>query len=525
MSRLARAAGLVSLAVFLSRILGLMRDAARAALVGARWLSDALDVAFKVPNLLRDLFAEGAFSGAFVPTLSAVREEEGDAAALALLNRVLSTLLVYVGLVTALMVAFAPQVVDLITSPAFAAQPEYELAIVLVRLLSPFLLFISLAVAAMGALNVFGRFFVPALSPAIQNLLLVAGGLMLIQAGVGRTEAVLPWALLLLAGGALQFLVQLPPLVRVGWRPRFTPDLRLRAPETREIVRRMLPVVVGLAAAHVCILINTRLATAHEGGTSNLYYAFRLVHLPVGLVGVAVGTAVLAEASRLAARADAAGVRATLGRALLLTTAFAAPACAGLAALGDPIAKLLFLWRAMTMEEAAAIGETIRYFSVAVIFYCCVKVTVPVFYAQGRTRVPMAASFVAVAANLACALVLHWHSDLRWRGLALALGIGQAANLAVLLGAVARQYGRPPPGVLQEVTKILLASLLCGVAAAAAAAGFPDDPALLPRLLRALVPVGAGAAVYFAAGGLLRCAAILQVLRGALRLDRPAGPS
>jgi putative peptidoglycan lipid II flippase len=523
-SRLARAAGLVSLAVLFSRILGLMRDALRAGLVGARWLSDALDVAFKVPNLLRDLFAEGAFSGAFVPTLSVVREKKGDAAAFVLLNRVLSTMLVYVGVVTALLIVFAPQVVSLIASPRFTARPEeFALAVELVRLLAPFLLFISLAVAAMGALNVFGRFFVPALSPAMQNLLLVVGGLALVHLGVGRNEAVRPWALLLLAGGALQFLVQMPPLLRVGWRPRFTPDLRLRAPETREIARRMLPVVGGLAAAHVCILINTRLATADEGGTSNLYYAFRLVHLPVGLVGVAVGTAVLAEASRLAARADAAGVRETLGRALLLTIAFAAPACAGLVALGDPIAKLLFLWREMTMEEAAAIGETIRFFSVAVIFYCCVKVLVPVFYAQGKTRVPMVASLVAVVANLACALALH--EDLRWRGLALALGIGQAANLAVLLVAVRRQYGRPPAGVLREIGKILLASALCGLAAAGVAHGFEDDPALLTRLGRALVPVAAGALAYFAAGRLLRCDAILSVLRGLRRLDRPADPS
>jgi peptidoglycan biosynthesis protein MviN/MurJ (putative lipid II flippase) len=177
----------------------------------------------------------------------------------------------------------------------------------------------------------------------------------------------------------------------------------------------------------------------------------------------------------------------------------------------------------MSVKEAVAIGETIRYFSVAVVFYCCVKVMVPVFYAQGRTRVPMAASFVAVVANLACALALHPH--LKWRGLALALGVGQAANLAVLLGAVARQYGRPPAGALKEVGKILLASVLCGGAAALTARGFRDDPALLARLGRALVPVGAGALVYFAAGGLLRSDAILSVLRGLRRLDRPAGPT
>jgi len=174
--RLARAAGAVSLATLCSRVLGLARDAVRAALVGASALSDALDVAFKVPNILRDLFAEGAFSGAFVPTLSGVREREGDAAAFAALNAVLSTMLLHVGIVVVLLIVGAEPVVRTITAARFAASAQFELTVVLVRLLAPFLLFISLAVAAMGALNVFDRFFVPALSPALQNLTLVAGG-------------------------------------------------------------------------------------------------------------------------------------------------------------------------------------------------------------------------------------------------------------------------------------------------------------------------------------------------------------
>ncbi|MHC4547225.1 MAG: murein biosynthesis integral membrane protein MurJ [Planctomycetota bacterium] len=520
MSRLSRAAGLVSVATLVSRVLGLARDAVRGALVGARWLSDALDVAFKVPNLLRDLFAEGAFSGAFVPTLARTREHEGDGAAFALLNRVLSTMLVYLGAVVLLMVLFAPQIVRLLAAEEFVAQRElFALTVDLVRILSPFLLLICLAVAAMGALNVFGRFFMPALSPAAQNLVLVAGGVLVFHVGLGREDAARPWALLLLGGGAMQFLIQVPVLYRSGWRPRFAPDLKLCAPETREILRRMLPVVGGLAAAHVCILINTRLATGDEGGTSNLYYAFRLVHLPVGLVGVAVGTAVLAEASRRAARADADGVRATLGDALLLTVAFATPACAGLLVLGDPIAKLLFLWGDMSPAEAGAIGETIRYYAVAVIFYCCVKVVVPVFYAQGQTRVPVMASLVAVLANLACALALH--PSLQWRGLALAVGVGQAANLAVLLGAVARRYGRPPGAALVHLGKIALASALSAGAAALAVRFFPDERAAVPRFARGLVPVAAGAVVYFAAGSLLRCEAIVSVLRGLRRLDSP----
>jgi putative peptidoglycan lipid II flippase len=514
---LARAAGLISAATFLSRVLGLFRDAVRGALVGAGRLSDALDVAFKVPNLLRDLFAEGAFSGAFVPTLSRAREEGGDRSAFALLNRVFSTLLVYVGLVVVLIVLGAPAIVDVL-APSFADEPEtLARTVLLVRLLAPFLLFISLAVAAMGALNVFDRYFVPALSPAAQNLVLVAGGLLLVQLGLDRVEAAVPWAALLLCGGAMQCLIQLPALWRAGWRPKFDPDLRLRLPAMREILRRMLPVAGGLAAAHVSILINTRLATAHAGGTSNLYYAFRLVHLPVGLVGVAVGTAVLAEASRRAARRDHDGVRATLGEALLLCIAFAAPAAIGLLVLGDPLARMIYGWGSMKADEVANIGETIRYYSAAVIFYCCVKVVAPVFYAQGRVRVPLLASLVAVAANLACALSLH--PGLQWRGLALAVGVGQAANLCVLLVAARGTFGGLSPGWSRPLFKILLAAALCGAAAWLAAYLLPEGQGAALRLMGALVPVAAGGAVYFAAGRLLGCREIVLVLRAA-RLDR-----
>jgi len=370
----------------------------------------------------------------------------------------------------------------------------------------------------MGALNVFGRFFIPALSPAMQNLLLVAGGVLFYRIGVGQTEAAVPWALLLLGGGALQFLIQVPPLMRAGWRPRFRPDLTLKIPATRQILRRMLPVAGGLAATQVCILINTRLATAFEGGDSNLYYAFRLVHLPVGLVGVAVGTVVLAEASRRAALRDMQGLRATLSEALMLNLAFAAPACAGLLVLGVPIAKLLFWWGGMGEAEAFAIGSTIRYYSLAVVFYCSVKVVVPVFYAQGRVKVPLGASLVAVAANLACAISLNPY--LQYRGLALAVGVGQAANLTVLLSVLARDHGAPGRAALLRLCKVAAASVLCGLAAWSALRFFPDRPRAGARLVRVVVPVVCGGGVYFAAGYLLRCPEIVGLLRGLRSLDR-----
>jgi putative peptidoglycan lipid II flippase len=502
--RLARAAGAVSLATLCSRVLGLTRDAVRAALLGASALSDALDVAFKVPNLLRDLFAEGAFSGAFVPTLAGVRERKGDAAAFEVLNRVFTTMLIHVGLVVVLLVWGADGVVRLITAERFAQSAEFGLTVLLVRLLAPFLLFVSLAVAAMGALNLFDRFFVPALSPALQNLTLVAGGGLMLAAGIGGAAAAVPWAVLLLIGGLAQFVVQLPALWRLGWRPRLLPDPLARHAETRTILGRMLPVVGGMAATHVCIVINTKLATDVVGGTSNLYYAFRLVHLPVGLVGVAVGTAVLAHASRSHARGDAAAVQRSLQDAIRVTLALSLPAAAGLLVLGEPLARMLYLWGNMEPESARAIGATVRYFSAAVVFYCLVKVTVPVLYAQGRVKVPLAASLVAVAANLAVALGTY--QTLESRGLALAVGAGQAANWLVLM-AVLRVDLRP---LALPVARSVVGAALCGLAAWWVADLLPADRAVGARLLRGLLPVAAGMVAYFGSVWLLGARTLLD---------------
>jgi len=429
---------------------------------------------------------------------------------------------VHVGGLVLLIALAAPWIVDLLTSPEFAAREgAVETAVLLVRVLAPFLLFISLAVAAAGTLNVHGRFFVPALSPATQNLLLVAGGALLLGVGWTMDAAAVPWALLLLGGGLLQFAIQIPPLWALGWRPRFEPDLALRTPEARQIVRRMLPVVGGMAATHVSILVNNRLATDYAGGVSNLYYGFRLVHLPVGLVGVALGTALLAEASRRAAADDHRGVLSALREGLLLGLALTAPAAAGLLALGGPIARLLYEHGETLPEQAAAIGSTIVCFAPAVIFYASVKVVTPIFHAQGRVRIPLFASLAGVAANLACALSTHYLTGLQWRGLALALGAGQVANLAVLLWWVRRLHGVRARGVLAPVLRITAAATACGLVAWGTARLLPDAPGLGARTLRALVPVATGGLAYVVAGRLLRSAEIERTFsRRLLRLDK-----
>lgn len=517
MNRLSRAAGLVSAATLVSRVLGVLRDSVRAALVGAGALSDALEVAFRIPNLLRDLFAEGAFTGAFVPTLAHAREHGGKEAAFALLNRVLGTMLLYVGAVVGLLILFAPQITRLLTSPDFAA--DFESTVRLVRILAPFLLLISVAVAAMGTLNVCGRFFLPALSPAMQNVILVAGGGILLLLRTRPEESTLPWALLLLGGGAAQFLVQVPQLWREGWRPRLSADPLLRTPEVRQILRRMGPVVFGLAATHLCVLINTRLASNEPGPISWLYYGFRLVHLPVGLVGVAVGTAVLAQASRQAATGDIEGVRRTLRDALLLTLAFALPAAVGLFVLAQPISQLLFQWRHVTVAQASAIAESIRCFSAAVVFYSAVKVVVPIFHARGQMRVPIWGTLAAVAANLACALGLYHHPAVGWRALALAVAAGQAANLAVLLGVARRLYGPPPREAAMAVARIAAASAFCAAAAWGTHLLLPGGSGKGFQVLRVGVPVLAGAAAYLLSGVAIGSREIRALLRRR-RLDR-----
>jgi len=521
-NRLTGAARRVSLATLVSRVLGLFRDGLRAALVGAGALSDALEVAFKVPNLLRDLFAEGAFNGAFVPTLSKTQKEHGEEAAFDLVNRALSTLLLYAGSAVMLLIVFAPELIGWITHPSFSGDVEkFQTAVFYARLLAPFLLFITLAVVLMGALNVRGRFFLPALSPASQNLLLVGGGCFLLFLGVRGESAALPWALFLLAGGALQFLLQVPAMRREGWRPRFCPDPRLRDPAMRQIALRMGPVVLGLAATHLCILINLRLASQYVGGVSFLYYGFRLVHLPVGLVGVAVGTAALAEASRQAAAGERDAVARTMGDGLRLCLAFAIPAAVGLMVLGRPIAHLLFGYGATKIAEVNAIGQAITLYAFAVVPYCAVKVLVPVYYAIGKMRVPLLASVLAVGANLAVAIPLSRHPDFQWRALALAVGAGQAVNLLVLMLVAQRHFLPGPTGFLSAVAKMAGAACACGGAAWAMSRLFPGGEGFLARVGAVLIPTLGGVAAYFAAGRLLRSKEILAVVR----LDRSGRPS
>ena len=351
----ARPAGLVSLATLCSRVTGLLREAVFAALFATRGVADAYIFAFRIPNLLREFFAEGALSSAFVPTFAEARAKEGEARAFRLAAHVMGTLAAVAGLLVLLGILFAPAIVSVV---AMDANPELQpVTIRMTRIMFPFLLVIALAAVAMGVLNTYKRYFLPALAPMFFNVTAVVGGIVLLLLDLDALTAVTIWAALVVVGGAMQFLIQVPALRAVGLREWPTVDLRFRDPGLRQIVRRMGPVVLSLTATNVMLVITTILASRGEGWASSLNYAFRLVHLPIGLVGVALGTVLLAAGARRSAAADGAGLDDVVRRGLRLNWFLALPAAAGLFVLSEPLVRLIYERGAFGPDSTARVAE------------------------------------------------------------------------------------------------------------------------------------------------------------------------
>jgi putative peptidoglycan lipid II flippase len=311
---LLRTVGSISSATSVSRVLGLGRDMVQSYYFGVGPVTDAFTAAFRVPNLLRDLFAEGALSSAFVPTLTAEREHHGNEAAWRLANRLITTLLLILGLVV-LLTALGARWILRVYVAGFPPE-KMDLAVTMTRILCPFLLFVALAAVAMGVLNTCGRFFVPSVAPALFNVAIIVSVVALVPVLARfRFEPGLSLAIGALLGGALQFLVQVPAMRAEGFRFRL--ELAWRDPGLRRIAWLMLPATLGLAATQINILIDTVLASMFDDGPiTYLSLAFRLIQLPIGLFGVAIGTANLARVSRDAAHDDREGMRANLASAL-----------------------------------------------------------------------------------------------------------------------------------------------------------------------------------------------------------------
>ena len=507
----------LSLATFVSRILGLVREQVFAALLGAGFFGDAFTIAFRLPNLLRDLFAEGALSAAFQPAFQDARKQQGQADAQHLANLVATCLLVVVGLLTVMGIVWAPQLVNG-WAAGFAQVPgKAELTVQLTRIMMPFLLLVSLAALAMGMLNAEKRFAPPALAPALFNMATVVTGLTLWVMGIGKTQgAALAWAVATLVGGALQLGLQVVPLYRSGYR--FRPALDLRHPRLRAVLLAMAPATVGLAATQVNIYVSSRFASTEPGAASWLYYAFRLLQLPIGMFGVAVGTVALQRAADAASEADLQvaldGVRDTLRRGLRLVTFYSLPSAVILFVLAEPIIGLVYQRGAFSAEVTRATADTLRFYSLGLQCYAAVKVVVPVFYSLRLARVAVMSTVTTVLLSVVCNLVLH--PLYGYRALAFSTSVGAIWNLLSLLAVFRRRYGQligPQMGfaLLQMVAASMVLGLILSVLSplclgqAGTAEGLAQGHGLPVRAVIGLgLLCGVGGVGYLLLGGLFR---------------------
>jgi putative peptidoglycan lipid II flippase len=514
----ARNAGIISLAVMASRVLGLVRDQVFAIFFGAGFHYDAFLTAFRIPNLLRDLFAEGALSSAFVTTFTQVLEKKGEKEARHLSNRIATLIIIVISLISLIGWFHAPAIVAALAPGFFAIPGKAELAIELTRIMIPFLLFIALAAQAMGILNAHGRFAMPALASAFFNLGSIIGGLLLgfVLGPYLGVSAIAGMAYGTLIGGLLQFAVQWPSLRAVGFSYR--PMLALRDPGVRQVVVLMGPAVIGTAAVQINVFINTNFASAIidpasgaviSGPVSWLNYAFRFMQFPIGVFGVAIATAALPQLSRENARAAYEEFRSTLVHALILVFVLCIPSAVGLAVLARPIIALIFEHGRFTAFDTVQTGNALAAYAVGLTGYAAVKVLSPAFYAFGDARTPMIISVGSIAVNyIANSLLVTRFGHV---GLAFSTSCVALLNFMLLALLMRRKLGRiGGRELLAKGLRIAAASLPMALVAwgASEAVSLVPLSGFVLALLRVASAIGLAAVTFYFACRWLKIAEV-----------------
>ena len=469
----ARNAGIISLAVMASRILGLVRDQVFAAFFGAGLLYDAFLTAFRIPNLLRDLFAEGALSAAFVTTFTQVQQVKGEQAAFRLSNLVATALVLLLSLICIIGWVFAPSIVYLLAPGFFEVPGKADLTIHLTRIMIPFLLLIALAAKAMGILNARDNFAVPAIAPVFFNLGSILAGLFLgyTVGGFLGLSPIEGMAFGTLVGGFLQFAVQWPSLRRAGFRYR--PMLSFTDPGVRQIMRLMGPAIIGTAAVQINVFVNTNFASAIidpatgavlNGPVSWLSYAFRFMQFPIGVFGVAIATATLPPLSRSTTNPNHDEFRRTLAHSLALVFLLCIPSAVGLAIMGRPIVALVFEHGKFTAFDTVQTANALAAYAIGLTGYAAIKVLSPAFYALNDARTPMLVSLGSIGVNYAMNSLLV--SRFGHVGLAFSTSAVALVNFLLLALLMRRRIQRLEGRRLgSTVARILAASLLMAAAA------------------------------------------------------------
>ncbi len=535
---LARSASIVSIATMGSRVLGLVREQVFAAFFGAGVANDAFNIAFRIPNMLRDLFAEGALSAAFVSTFSRTLNQKGEREAWRLANLVNNGLIVILSVIMLAGIIFAPQIVNLLADvPEQAgAQVLLPLAIKMTRILFPFLLMVSLAAVAMGVLNTKDRYGVPASASTMFNVGSIVGGLSCAYAyapeyvgriahslwqrvpverdEAGAVQAIIGMAIGTLIGGVLQWLIQVPSLRAVGYRWRW--ELSFSDPGVRQVMKLMAPAIIGAAALQVNLVVNTNFATSlGQGPVSWLQYAFRMIYLPIGIFGVAISTATLPITSKAAALDDLAGFRRTLASALRLTFLLTIPSAVGLIVLSRPIIALIYQRGSFNAHDTEQTALALSYYALGLVAYSMIRVLTPSFYALKETRIPMLASVVSIVTNYIVASLAVRQFGFGHSGLALSIAAVAIVNSLLLLFFMRRKLGKiEGRSLFASFSKVTLAALVMGAICWLVSQQVESalgTKSLKARFLDVSVSVGLGIVVFFLSTRLLRVGEITQL--------------
>jgi len=535
----ARSAGIVSIAVMFSRVLGLVRETIFARFFGAGYLYDAFVVAFKIPNILRDLFAEGALSAAFVKVFTDYQIKRTELEAWQLASLVFNVLAVVMSIITVIGILLAPWTVPLLArgfSPEKAA-----LAVTLTQIMFPFILLVALAALAMGVLNTKGRFGIPASASTAFNIFSITTGLFfaywLSGGGWERSPdkdlvpslaaqwAIIGMAIGTLAGGAAQLLIQLPSMLGVGFR--FSPHLSFADPGVRRVMRLMGPALIGTSAVQIKVLVDVFVVSTIDGGQSWLSYSFRLMQFPIGVFGVAIGTAAIPTLSRLASENNIVRFRETLSDAIKLVFLLTIPAACGLIVLGEPIVALIYQGGAFRAFDTNMVAWSLAAYSIGLAGYAAIKVLSPSFYAMDDARTPMFISIATIAVHAPVSFGMMYllsgigvsaerPNGYGHVGVALATSAVALVNFTALTYFMRKKIGRlNGRDILGAFVRVAIASavmtLVCYLSYRAVASFFNVEN-IGVRMLEAFIPIGLGGLAFFIMAKLLRISEVEQVV-------------
>jgi putative peptidoglycan lipid II flippase len=522
-----RATGVVGIAVMSSRILGLIREQIFAGLFGATRNLDIFLIAFRVPNLLRDLFAEGALSTAFITTFSKKIATEGDRSAWQLANKVATLTTVFMSAITIVGILFSHQIIGVIAR-GFAAD-EQAMTTLLTQIMWPFILLVSLAALAMGMLNAKHVFGMPAMASTFFNIGSIIAGVAVgwwLDPHFGQ-RALIGLAAGTLVGGALQFLVQLPTLWKVGYR--FRPNFAWRDSGVRTILVLMGPAVIAASAVQVNVLVNSTFASYLEkGAVAWLSIAFRLMQLPLGIFGVAVATVALPLVSKSAAVGNIAGFRAALAHAVRLVFLLTVPSAIGLFCLARPIIAVIYQHGRFSAEATNQTAGALQFYAIGLVAYSAVKVLAPAFYALDRRYLPMLISLLSILTNFALNWFFTFHLGFGHRGLALSVSLVAIINFLLLYIMMGRYAGGLETGSLMKtLAKVVVAgAALAGLCWLALQFLFSTSIPLWQEIIDLTITIALGVVIFFGAAYFLRVNEVQDVVDLVRRkLGRSSQPS